>query len=134
MNLKPASLLLGRTPARSRVEGTGFWREDGREEGNCVHFPFVEGRKGEEARACFTLDAQAAWLGRMVPGAQLAFLPQKGGQDEGRQEAHGEAGREKHILGHQLHKGSEVHTHGHLCPHDNLPSKQVRRLRAGGVD
>lgn len=100
----------------------------------CTSPSWKEGRKGEEARTCFTLDAQAAWLGRMVPGAQLAFLPQKGGQDEGRQEAHGEAGREKHILGHQLHKGSEVHTHGHLCPHVNLPSKQVRRLRDGGVD
>ena len=81
------------------MDGTGFWREDGREEGNCVHFPFVVGRKGEEARACFTLDAQAAWLGRMVPGAQLTFLPQKGGQEEGRQEAHGGAGREKHVSG-----------------------------------
>lgn len=85
MNLKPASLLHRKNS--SKKQSGRDWvleRMGGRRVTVCISPSWKEGRKGEEARTCFTLDAQAAWLGRMVPGAQLAFLPQKGGQDKGR--------------------------------------------------
>ena len=99
-----------------------------------MHFSFVEGRKGEEDRACFALGTPAAWPGLTVPGAQLIFLHQKADRSGAdRKLTVGQAGRST-LLGHQLHKGSQVHLQGCLCPHANLPSEQVRRLRAGGVD
>lgn len=99
-----------------------------------MHFSFVEGRKGEEDRACFALGAPAAWPGPTVPGTQLTFLHQKADRSGAdRKPMVGQAGRST-LLGHQLHKGSQVHIQGCLCPHANLSSEQVRRLRAGGVD